>query len=154
MWNVEFASGVQSVASGGWSVHGVDCHVCSVWFSFVVFSMLKVKCNVGRFVPNVRCGVCLVKCRVCSLMECVECNGVCRVSHPPPPLTPRILQHPAYLIPQKAFGTFANIKTYVCTCIHRNIIHTCVHINPYLHININIYIYIYIHTYMYVYLDT
>ena len=53
----------------------VECNVCSVWFSFVVFSMLDVKCNVGRFVPNVRCGVCSVKCRVCSLMECVECRG-------------------------------------------------------------------------------
>ena len=61
MWNVEFASGVRSVATGGWSVHGVDCNVCSVWFSLVVFSMLNVKCNVGRFVPNVRCGVCSVK---------------------------------------------------------------------------------------------
>ena len=82
MWNVEFASGVRSVATGGWSVHGVDCNVCSVWFSFVVFSMLDVKCNVGRFVPNVRCGVCSVKCRVCSLMERVECGGrhvECRV---------------------------------------------------------------------------
>ena len=32
MWNVEFASGVRSVATGGWSVHGVDCNVCSVGF--------------------------------------------------------------------------------------------------------------------------
>ena len=77
MWNVEFASGVRSVATGGWSVHGVDCNVCSVWFSLVVFSMLNVKCNVGRFVPNVRCGVCSVKCRVCSL-KAVECS-VCSV---------------------------------------------------------------------------
>ena len=86
MWNVEFASGVRSVATGGWSVHGVDCNVCSVWFSFVVFSMLDVKCNVGRFVPNVRCGVCSVKCRVCSLkaVECSVCSvmrGMCIWEH-------------------------------------------------------------------------
>ena len=75
MWNVEFASGVRSVATGRWSVHGVDSNVCSVWFSLVVFRMLNVKCNVGRFVPNVKCGVCSAKCRVCSLMGCVECGG-------------------------------------------------------------------------------
>ena len=86
MWNVEFASGVRSVATGGWSVHGVDCNVCSVWFSLVVFSLLNVKCNAGRFVPNVRCGVCSVKCRVCSLnaVDCSVCSamrGMCIWEH-------------------------------------------------------------------------
>ena len=63
---------------------------------------------------------------------CIQGTHCSQVSHPPPPLTPRILQHPAYLIPQKAFGTFANINTYVYTCIHVN--------------NIKIYIFAYIHT--------
>ena len=77
-----------------WSAEGGvcmawNCNVCSVWFSLVVFSMLNVKCNVGRFVHNVRCGVCSVKCRVCSLkaVECSVCSvmrGMCIWEHQAP----------------------------------------------------------------------
>ena len=68
----------------------------------------------------------------CREYEVYRIWGVKCARHAPPPLTPRILQNPAYLIPQKAFGTFANRNTYEYTCIHVN--------------NIKIYIFAYIHT--------